>query len=249
MERTRSTTVGPRPATAVAWERTAHTFLAVSGVATRLGGRPVVCQSFAIGDCKLCGLRAACGTTERSAEMNLTAPLSFDRGSEQVEEMMDRGMPFACVEDLIDGARLSRDHKAALWLLAWVPSRPDPSAPRRPAYGWLAERPGREGRRWLLRNSAESAARWPNALTRRAIRRSVVHPERLCGGSAGGRIARSAPIRGPTPPHPWLISSGSWRLRVPTAYALPARSSNGGCAPERWPRPRWSCAARATPTR
>lgn len=51
--------------------------------------------------------------------MNKTAPLSFDRGSEQVEAMMQQGMPFACVEDLIDGARLSRDHKAALWLLAW----------------------------------------------------------------------------------------------------------------------------------
>ena len=51
--------------------------------------------------------------------MNKTAPLSFDCGSERVEEMMEQGMPFACVEDLIDGARLSRDHKAALWLLAW----------------------------------------------------------------------------------------------------------------------------------
>ena len=40
--------------------------------------------------------------------MNKTAPLSFDRGSEQVEAMMQQGMPFACVEDLIDGARLSR---------------------------------------------------------------------------------------------------------------------------------------------
>jgi hypothetical protein len=61
----------------------------------------------------------------------MTAPLSFDRGSEQVEEMMDRGMPFACVEDLIDGARLSRDHKAALWLLAW--SLRDPILQRRDA--------------------------------------------------------------------------------------------------------------------
>jgi hypothetical protein len=51
--------------------------------------------------------------------MKNTASLSFDRGSEQVEHMMDQGLPFACVEDLIDGARLSRDHKAALWLLAW----------------------------------------------------------------------------------------------------------------------------------
>ncbi|MFL5823294.1 MAG: hypothetical protein ACJ764_07615 [Solirubrobacteraceae bacterium] len=51
--------------------------------------------------------------------MQTPAPLSFDRGSEQVEDMMEQGMPFACVEDLIDGARLPRDHKAALWLLAW----------------------------------------------------------------------------------------------------------------------------------
>lgn len=51
--------------------------------------------------------------------MKMTAPLSFDCGGEQVEGMMEQGMPFAWVEDLIDGARLSRDHKAALWLLAW----------------------------------------------------------------------------------------------------------------------------------
>jgi hypothetical protein len=51
--------------------------------------------------------------------MKITAPISFDRGSEQVEAMMEQGMPFACVEDVIDGARLSREHKAALWLLAW----------------------------------------------------------------------------------------------------------------------------------
>ncbi len=51
--------------------------------------------------------------------MKQTAPLSFDRGSEQVEDMMEQGLPFACVEDLIDGARLPWDHKAALWLLAW----------------------------------------------------------------------------------------------------------------------------------
>lgn len=63
--------------------------------------------------------------------MKMTAPFSFDRGTEQVEEMMDRGMPFACVEDLIDGARLSRDHKAALWLLAW--SLRDPMLQRRDA--------------------------------------------------------------------------------------------------------------------
>jgi hypothetical protein len=63
--------------------------------------------------------------------MTKTAPLSFDRGSEQVEHLMEQGMPFACVEDLIDGARLPRDHKAALWLLAW--SLRDPAIQRRDA--------------------------------------------------------------------------------------------------------------------
>ena len=63
--------------------------------------------------------------------MTKTAPLSFNRGSEQVEDMMEQGMPFACVEDLIDGARLPRDHKAALWLLAW--SLRDPVLQRRDA--------------------------------------------------------------------------------------------------------------------
>ena len=63
--------------------------------------------------------------------MTKTAPLSFNRGSEQVEHLMDQGMPFACVEDLIDGAALPWDHKAALWLLAW--SLRDPVLQRRDA--------------------------------------------------------------------------------------------------------------------
>ena len=63
--------------------------------------------------------------------MDMTAPLSFDRGSEQVEDMMGQGMPFECVEDLVDGARLSGDHKAALWVLAW--SLRDPVFQRRDA--------------------------------------------------------------------------------------------------------------------
>jgi hypothetical protein len=63
--------------------------------------------------------------------MRKAAPLSIDRGSEQVEDMMEHGMPFACVEDLIDGARLPWDHKAALWLLAW--SLRDPSLQRQDA--------------------------------------------------------------------------------------------------------------------
>ena len=63
--------------------------------------------------------------------MTGTAPLSYDRGSEQVEAMMEQGMPFACVEDLIDGSQLSGEHKAALWLLAW--SLRDPTSQRQDA--------------------------------------------------------------------------------------------------------------------
>lgn len=51
--------------------------------------------------------------------MTGTAPLSYDRGSEQVEAMMEEGMSFTCVEEAIDGSQLSSQHKAALWLLAW----------------------------------------------------------------------------------------------------------------------------------
>ena len=60
-----------------------------------------------------------------------TAPLSFDRATEQVEGMLHRGDAFARVEDAIDTARLSQIHKAALWLLAW--SLRDPEAQRRDA--------------------------------------------------------------------------------------------------------------------
>lgn len=51
--------------------------------------------------------------------MRVAAPLCDDRGREQVEEMMEQGMPFERVEDAIDTAQLSQAHKAALWLLAW----------------------------------------------------------------------------------------------------------------------------------
>lgn len=51
--------------------------------------------------------------------MRATAPLSSDRGGEQVEDMMGQGMPFTYVEDAIEAARLPSCHKAALWLLAW----------------------------------------------------------------------------------------------------------------------------------
>ena len=60
-----------------------------------------------------------------------TAPLSFDRATEQVEGMLHRGEAFARVEDAIDAARLSQLHKAALWLLAW--SLRDPEVQRRDA--------------------------------------------------------------------------------------------------------------------
>jgi hypothetical protein len=51
--------------------------------------------------------------------MSLRAPLNFDQGQEQVEAMMEQGTAFGCVEDAIDAAQLSAEHKAALWLLAW----------------------------------------------------------------------------------------------------------------------------------
>ena len=49
-----------------------------------------------------------------------SAPLNFDQSQEQVEAMMEQGTAFAHVEDAIDAAPLSAEHKAALWLLAWL---------------------------------------------------------------------------------------------------------------------------------
>ena len=63
--------------------------------------------------------------------MRKTAPLSYDRGREQVEDMFERGASFDHVEDAIDNARLSQTHKAALWLFAW--SLRDPALQRRDA--------------------------------------------------------------------------------------------------------------------
>ena len=63
--------------------------------------------------------------------MTRSAQLSFDRGSEQVEDMMGQGVPFEHVEDVIDTAQLSQTHKAALWLLAW--SLREPALQRRDA--------------------------------------------------------------------------------------------------------------------
>jgi len=51
--------------------------------------------------------------------MTASARLSFDRSEAQVEAMMDLGTAFPDVEDAIDNAELSTEHKAALWLLAW----------------------------------------------------------------------------------------------------------------------------------
>jgi len=51
--------------------------------------------------------------------MRASAPLTFDQGQEQVEAMMEQGTAFPHVEDVIDAGRLSTEHKAALWLLAW----------------------------------------------------------------------------------------------------------------------------------
>jgi hypothetical protein len=63
--------------------------------------------------------------------MRSTAPLAFDRATEQVEGMMQHPTGFARVEDAIDAARFSSHHKAALWLLAW--SLRDPAVQRREA--------------------------------------------------------------------------------------------------------------------
>lgn len=60
--------------------------------------------------------------------MTITAPISFDRGTDQVEDMMGQGVPFEYVEEAIDTAQLSQVHKAALWLLAW--SLRDPAVQR-----------------------------------------------------------------------------------------------------------------------
>ena len=51
--------------------------------------------------------------------MRASAPLTVDHSEEQVEGMMERGTAFSDVEDAIDTAKLSTEHKAALWLLAW----------------------------------------------------------------------------------------------------------------------------------
>jgi hypothetical protein len=51
--------------------------------------------------------------------MKGTAPLSLDQSQAHVEAMMEQGMAFSDVEDLIDASKLPAVPKAALWLLAW----------------------------------------------------------------------------------------------------------------------------------
>jgi hypothetical protein len=51
--------------------------------------------------------------------MRTRAPLTPDQSQAQVEGMMKQGTAFSDVEDAIDAAQLSTEHKAALWLLAW----------------------------------------------------------------------------------------------------------------------------------
>jgi hypothetical protein len=60
-----------------------------------------------------------------------TASVSFDQAREQIEGMVQQGTAFTRVEDVIDAARFSDGHKAALWLLAW--SLREPSLQRREA--------------------------------------------------------------------------------------------------------------------
>ena len=51
--------------------------------------------------------------------MRASAPGIFDRSQAQVEAMMELGTAFSDVEDVIEDAELTTEHKAALWLLAW----------------------------------------------------------------------------------------------------------------------------------
>jgi hypothetical protein len=57
--------------------------------------------------------------------------LVFDRAPQQVEHMIDQGLPFARVEDAIEAAAFADRYKASLWLLAW--SLRDPAIQRQDA--------------------------------------------------------------------------------------------------------------------
>jgi hypothetical protein len=64
-----------------------------------------------------------------------TGPTSFGAYRDEVEGMMEFGEPFRNVENGINGAALTEDEKAALWLLAW--SLRDPVTQRRDALATL----------------------------------------------------------------------------------------------------------------
>ncbi len=68
--------------------------------------------------------------------MTASAPLTLDHCEAQVEAMLEQGMLFSDVEDVIDAAQLSTERKAALWLLAW--SLRDQGSQRRDARIFLA---------------------------------------------------------------------------------------------------------------
>jgi hypothetical protein len=57
--------------------------------------------------------------------------LVFDRAPQQIERMLDQGLPFARVEDAIEAAMFADRYKASLWLLAW--SLRDPAIQRQDA--------------------------------------------------------------------------------------------------------------------
>jgi hypothetical protein len=83
------------------------------------GRRFVIVQFFNERDRALHAKDSRAGPRKGGASMTRSAPLSSDLSQEQVEAMMEQGMAFSDVEDLIDASQLSALHKAALWLLAW----------------------------------------------------------------------------------------------------------------------------------
>ncbi len=95
--------------------------------------------------------------------MKSSAPRTFDQSQVRVEGLMEQGAEFSNVEDAIDTAPLSRQHKAALWLLAWslrdsVQQRHDArlmvaavGADRREAGGGRSRREGPRGAAPMLR--------------------------------------------------------------------------------------------------
>ncbi len=71
--------------------------------------------------------------------MTGSAPLSYRRATEEVRAMLDRGTPFAHVEEAIDTTPTPPEEKAALWLLAWsLPDRWPQGQDIRPMLAHLA---------------------------------------------------------------------------------------------------------------